>query len=639
MGCETQTNAVRFRPGRVLSYEVNSLSDQELLCVYAGERSEGAFAELVARHVDFVYSAALRMVRDAHLAQDVTQGVFVALAQNAPELVQRQILAGWLHRTARNLAAKAVRSESRRRAREQEAAAMNEHLSTEPEPLWHEIAPQLDDVLGDMNDADRDALLLRFFERRSARQIARTLGTSEEAAQKRVSRAVERLRDLFAQRGIAVGASGMVLLISANAVQAAPSGLAFTISTVAAFSGTTVVTSAAAASAKTLAMTTLQKVLITIAITGAVGTAIYQAGQASMFRREARSLQQQQAPLAGQIEQLQRERDEAIRRLEGALARPTPQLPAPPVQVAASPAEDLPPRNLYARIKDTQPMLTARQVEGYLDANRRNASSLLAAYRTTGDAALLAEAVQKFPDDPQVAFEAAFQKSASSEQRQHWLDVLKKAAPENAFGNYLSAVEYFKSGQTDRAVEEMIAASGKQQFQDYSTVRGQENEEAYLAAGHSPAEAKALAASQLLLPQLAELKQLSGVMIDLAKSYQQTGDPASAQAALDMAVNLGQRFNGSPGEPLISRLVGLAIERNALGAMDQNSLYGGGGQTVQDRINALDGQRTGLKELAQQFESVGERMSDADWLHYIDRWRSFGEAAAAQWVLGKYRQN
>src|SRR2546427_3984716 len=122
---------------------MNSLTDQQLLRDYVGCRSEAAFAELVRRHVDFVYSAALRMVRDAHLAEDVTQGVFVALARNARQLADRPVLSGWLHRTTQNLAANAVRSDVRRRAREQEAAAMNELFATEPEAVWERIAPQV----------------------------------------------------------------------------------------------------------------------------------------------------------------------------------------------------------------------------------------------------------------------------------------------------------------------------------------------------------------------------------------------------------------------------------------------------------------------------------------------------------------
>ncbi len=113
---------------------MKSLTDQQLLRDYTERRSEAAFAELVRRHVDFVYSAALRMVRDAHLAEDVAQGVFVALAQNAPRLAARPVLSGWLHRTTQNLAANTVRSDVRRRAREQEAAAMNE--LHEPDAVW-----------------------------------------------------------------------------------------------------------------------------------------------------------------------------------------------------------------------------------------------------------------------------------------------------------------------------------------------------------------------------------------------------------------------------------------------------------------------------------------------------------------------
>jgi len=213
---------------------VNRLTDQQLLRDYTRRRSEAAFTELVRRHVDFVYSAALRMVRDTHLAEDVSQGVFVALAHNARQLADRPVLSGWLHRTAQNLAANAVRSEVRRRAREQKAAAMNELTAAEPEAVWEHIAPHLDAALGELSEPDRDALLLRYFERKSAREMAQTLGVSDDAAQKRVSRAVERLREFFAKHGITVGASGLAVAISANAVQAAPVGLAATISTAAA---------------------------------------------------------------------------------------------------------------------------------------------------------------------------------------------------------------------------------------------------------------------------------------------------------------------------------------------------------------------------------------------------------------------
>jgi len=232
---------------------VNSLSDQQLLRDYAGKRSEEAFAELVRRHVDLVYSAALRMVRDAHQAEDVTQGAFLALAQSAPQLADRPVLSGWLHRTAQNLAVKAVRTDVRRRAREQEAAAMNELLSAEPDGTWEQVAPHLDAALGELSEADRDALLLRYFGRKSAREMAQTLGISDEAAQRRVSRAVEHLREFFAKRGVTVGASGLVVVISANAVQAAPAGLAIAVTAVSVAAANAVTISSTPILAKLLA--------------------------------------------------------------------------------------------------------------------------------------------------------------------------------------------------------------------------------------------------------------------------------------------------------------------------------------------------------------------------------------------------
>ena len=208
---------------------MNALTDQQLLRDYAERRSEAAFAELVRRHVDLVHSAARRMTGEAHSAEDVTQTVFVALAQNAARLAEHPVLSGWLHTTARHLAAKTVRVTVRRQLREQEAAAMNPLLSAENEIPWEHVAPCLDAALGELNEIERDALLLRYFEKKSAPEIAALLGISNAAAQKRVSRAVERLREFFAQRGLTAGTGGLAVVINANAVQAAPLGLAVTI--------------------------------------------------------------------------------------------------------------------------------------------------------------------------------------------------------------------------------------------------------------------------------------------------------------------------------------------------------------------------------------------------------------------------
>jgi RNA polymerase sigma factor (sigma-70 family) len=313
---------------------MNRLTDSELLRDYAERRSETAFAELVQRHLDLVYSAAVRMVGDAHLAQDVAQGAFLALAQNARQLIDRPVLSGWLHRTARNIAANTVRSEIRRRAREQEAAAMNELLSNENDAPWDQVAPHLDAVLDELNDAERDALLLRYFERKSAREMAPILGISDEAAQKRVTRGLEHVRESLAKRAVPIATGGLVLAISAHAVQAAPAGLAATISTAAAVTaaGAAIQTSTIIAATKTIAMTTLQKSLLGATLLAAVGAGIYGAHENALVRDQVQAAQQQQAALAQKIDRLQRERDEATTQLTAVRAEiaqlKPPQTPA-----------------------------------------------------------------------------------------------------------------------------------------------------------------------------------------------------------------------------------------------------------------------------------------------------------------------
>ncbi len=283
---------------------MNDRSDQQLLQEYAHNRSDSAFAELVRRHLNLVYSAALRRLGDAHLAEDVAQGTFTALAQNAPVLAGHPVLSGWLHRTTQNLAANLIRTNQRRQTREQEAVTMNQLLSSAPaDANWQSIAPHLDAALDELESTDRDVVMLRYFEKKSAREAAIQLGLSEAAAQKRVSRAVDRLREFFAKRGVTVGASGLAVVISANAVQAAPVGLALTIST-AALTGTTLATTATVTATKAIAMTALQKTVVTATIAVLAGAGIYEARQASQLREQVQALQQQQAPLSKHIAEL-----------------------------------------------------------------------------------------------------------------------------------------------------------------------------------------------------------------------------------------------------------------------------------------------------------------------------------------------
>lgn len=277
--------------------------DSALLRQYAENHSDVAFTALVARHVNLVYSVALRHVGDPHQAEEIAQAVFILLAKKAAQLRHDKALSSWLFQAARLTASNFVRGESRRHRREQEAH-MQSVLNESGSEVWPRIAPLLDDAVAGLSEADRHAIMLRFYEGRNLREVGAALGASEDAAEKRVSRAVERLREFFAKRGITVGASGLVVVLSANAVQAAPVGLAVTISTAAALAGTTIATAATTTAIKTIAMTTLQKTLITATAAVLAGAGIYEAIQNSKLRKENESQQQQIAQLKLENESL-----------------------------------------------------------------------------------------------------------------------------------------------------------------------------------------------------------------------------------------------------------------------------------------------------------------------------------------------
>jgi hypothetical protein len=320
----------------------------------------------------------------------------------------------------------------------------------------------------------------------------------------------------------------------------------------------------------------------------------------------------------------------------------TPRLPAPQIHAnalaATSPPEDLPTTNLYERFKESTPQLSAEQVEAFLKANGRRATSLLAAYRTSKDLALLREAMTKYPEDPQVAFEAVTSPWLPAEEKQSWLKTFEKDAPDNALANYLSAIDDFKSGRPDEAIRELAGASGKR-LDDYTQNRMQDNVDVYLSAGYSAGEAEMASSQSLLMPQLAPLKQLGQQLVELANSYNQAGDSASAQAALQMALRLGQTLGTaqSSNPVLISQLVGFAVERMALGAMDPNASIGNG-QTVQDELNRIAQTKQTIKDLNNQSQPLMHNLTDQDWVNFTNRRLLFGEVAAMQWVVNKYGQ-
>ena len=203
------------------------LGDYELLAEFVRGESEDVFTQLVERHVNFVYSAAFRQTGNASAAEEVTQVVFIILARKAASLGPKTILSGWLYQTTRLTAANYRRTEFRRTRREQEAhmeSALNDvHPSTGE--VWMQMAPLLDDALSRLGERDRNAIVLRFFENKSLREVGVAMGASEDAAKMRVNRGLEKLRKIFSKRGVTLTGALIGSAIASNAVQAAPVGL------------------------------------------------------------------------------------------------------------------------------------------------------------------------------------------------------------------------------------------------------------------------------------------------------------------------------------------------------------------------------------------------------------------------------
>ena len=278
-------------------------SDQELLRRYAETGDETAFKEVVCRYTNLVYTAALRLTAsDTYISQDVAQQVFTAMANKAAALSRHASLAGWLHTTTRYAASMAVRSERRRTNREQEASTM-EHQPTTTEADWMQLEPLLDEAVGQLRATDREAVLLRYFQGKSHREIALALGWNESLAQKRVERALEQLRAHFTRRGVTVSSVVLATSMTANSVQAAPVGLGPSLAK-ASLAGA-VKTSVFGAFLKGISISMRTKTtLAVIAMGGLVAAPILESRQISQTESRNADLATQNAGLQAQINRL-----------------------------------------------------------------------------------------------------------------------------------------------------------------------------------------------------------------------------------------------------------------------------------------------------------------------------------------------
>jgi RNA polymerase sigma factor (sigma-70 family) len=418
------------------------MRDWELLQDYCRNGSEEAFSAVVSQHLDLVYSAALRQVRSPEMAQDVTQSVFTDLARSAHRLKPDTLLPAWLYEVTRRTAVDLIRKESRRQLREQRVLEMTD---MNPDSCdWTHIEPLLDEAMESLRPADRAALLLRYFQNKSLREVGQSLGLSEDGAQKRVSRATDRLRHFLSKRGVTVGTSGLALALAANAVQSAPVGLGSIVCSASIISGAAILPATTLGVTKALAMTAMQKTVVGAVLAAVLGTGIYEVQRASRFQARNLELEQRQAPLTQEVVELRQAQEAAAGRLQQAqkdldqLRRETAELPKLRRQLARFQSDS---REL-AKLKGGNPTDS--------DGTEATATSWLARVDE------LRQALQRSPDKSIPEFQLLTQ--------QDWLDAVKDKleTPEDyrrAMGRLRNAAEDKVAGLMQPALEQYLKAS------------------------------------------------------------------------------------------------------------------------------------------------------------------------------------
>jgi hypothetical protein len=336
----------------------------------------------------------------------------------------------------------------------------------------------------------------------------------------------------------------------------------------------------------------------------------------------------------------------------------SPEAPGVKVDGAGTPSVDFDYRFVLLG-SNMPPKLPREEVEKYVEQQQRSAASLLAAYHALDDTSYLVEAATNFPSDPRVQW-TVLARNPFPEERRKWLDLFKASSPDDSLANYLSAEscfnsrydqpaneyrfgennlsarEFLQSGQAQAAIDELLEASRKPLFKDYTLESRLDQEELNLAAGRSPVQARlsAFGSSEDLASELATFKRIAIDLQELQKHYLSAGDTASAQHLTEMGLTLAERLrSGERGKLIINQLVGTASEAILLKSWDANASYEFlNAQTPQQRLDDLKEQRTSIRSITASAHELVPDLTEVELLNYLDRSRVFGEVEAVRWL-------
>jgi hypothetical protein len=286
------------------------------------------------------------------------------------------------------------------------------------------------------------------------------------------------------------------------------------------------------------------------------------------------------------------------------------------------------------------PHLDAAQAEAYAQQHQRRPEALLAAHQASTDRGFLREAMAKHPRDARVALAAACTVMAQQSnpdgtgEKRQWLDAFKKSAPDNALAHYLSALDYFKTGQPDVAEKEVLAGAGRP-LRDYALDFIEGAQDAYLSVGYTEAEATGLAMGSLLMPHLAPLRDVAAELARQANHYRQSGDTISANRMLSAAIRIGTQLDRTNSLTILENLIGIAIQQNALKEMDPTAPFEKSGHTVQAEADRLTKRRADLRATAGDFNKLFQQMSDKEIGDYFSQQKRLGEEMANRRALGR----